>query len=263
MSPSQATLTLKHTIKVEKEGELGSKENEAKPQDGEKLSGELQEECEEKRARERETAGSEGGNRKKNVLVGFAHKGSLILTNPYASALPSIDPSYVQVQVHMLSKKDQKGIPHDNIRNELVTPLAESSKQVDCHVIHRVALGLHSVEKHESFLGSSLVAYVGQFALKDISLLDHVSDVIQNPQVSIHSCNIDHDIEHISLSLCDANCATSFAQGNHMLGKLLNKGATLYLLVYGTEAVIPAEVEIPSLQFIVEVDIDDDEWVKT
>ena len=40
-------------------------------------------------------------------------------------------------------------------------------------------------------------------------------------------------------------------------------GATPYLLVFGTEAVIPAEVEIPSLRFIVEAEIGDDEWVKT
>ncbi|PHU26348.1 hypothetical protein BC332_04680 [Capsicum chinense] len=39
-------------------------------------------------------------------------------------------------------------------------------------------------------------------------------------------------------------------------------GATPYLLVYGTEAVIPAEVEIPSLRIILEAKIDDDEWVK-
>ncbi|XP_060179392.1 uncharacterized protein LOC132609432 [Lycium barbarum] len=40
-------------------------------------------------------------------------------------------------------------------------------------------------------------------------------------------------------------------------------GATPYLLVYGTEAVIPAEVEIPSLRIIEEAGIDDNEWVKT
>ncbi|XP_070008257.1 uncharacterized protein [Nicotiana sylvestris] len=39
--------------------------------------------------------------------------------------------------------------------------------------------------------------------------------------------------------------------------------ATPYLLVYGTEVVIPAEVEIPSLQIVAEAGIDDDEWVKT
>ncbi|XP_070020161.1 uncharacterized protein [Nicotiana sylvestris] len=40
-------------------------------------------------------------------------------------------------------------------------------------------------------------------------------------------------------------------------------GATPYLLVYGTEAVILAEVEIPSLWIVAEAKIDDDEWVKT
>ncbi|XP_060200749.1 uncharacterized protein LOC132629021 [Lycium barbarum] len=40
-------------------------------------------------------------------------------------------------------------------------------------------------------------------------------------------------------------------------------GATPYLLVYGIEAVIPAEVEIPSLRIIVEAEIDDTEWVKS
>ena len=39
-------------------------------------------------------------------------------------------------------------------------------------------------------------------------------------------------------------------------------GATPYLLVYGTEAIIPAEVEIPSLRIVAEAEIDDDEWVK-
>ncbi|XP_070005024.1 uncharacterized protein [Nicotiana sylvestris] len=39
--------------------------------------------------------------------------------------------------------------------------------------------------------------------------------------------------------------------------------ATPYLLVYGTETVIPAEVEIPSLRIIVEAEIEDTEWVKT
>ncbi|XP_070002491.1 uncharacterized protein [Nicotiana sylvestris] len=40
-------------------------------------------------------------------------------------------------------------------------------------------------------------------------------------------------------------------------------GTTPYSLVYGTEAVIPKEVEIPSLRIIAEAEIDDDEWVKS
>ncbi|XP_075096396.1 uncharacterized protein LOC142174492 [Nicotiana tabacum] len=40
-------------------------------------------------------------------------------------------------------------------------------------------------------------------------------------------------------------------------------GATPYLLIYGTEAIIPAKDEIPSLRFIVEAEIEDSIWVKT
>nr|XP_009609672.1 uncharacterized protein LOC104103465 [Nicotiana tomentosiformis] len=40
-------------------------------------------------------------------------------------------------------------------------------------------------------------------------------------------------------------------------------GVAPYLLVYCTEVVIPAEVEISSLRIIVEAEIEDDEWVKT
>ncbi|XP_070044825.1 uncharacterized protein [Nicotiana tomentosiformis] len=39
-------------------------------------------------------------------------------------------------------------------------------------------------------------------------------------------------------------------------------GATPYLLVYGTKAVIPAEVEIPSLRIIQEVELSNAEWVQ-
>ncbi|XP_070010362.1 uncharacterized protein [Nicotiana sylvestris] len=36
-----------------------------------------------------------------------------------------------------------------------------------------------------------------------------------------------------------------------------------YMLVYGIEATIPAEVEIPSLRIIQEAELDDAEWMKS
>ncbi|XP_070010693.1 uncharacterized protein [Nicotiana sylvestris] len=54
-----------------------------------------------------------------------------------------------------------------------------------------------------------------------------------------------------------------FALLNYRTTVRTSVGANLYLLVYGTEAVIPAEVESSSLQIVVEAEIDDDEWVKT
>ncbi|PHT77308.1 hypothetical protein T459_20830 [Capsicum annuum] len=55
----------------------------------------------------------------------------------------------------------------------------------------------------------------------------------------------------------------SFAMLGYRTTVRTSIGATPYLLVYGTEAVIPAEVEIPSLRVIIKAEIDDDEWVKT
>ncbi|XP_070057952.1 uncharacterized protein [Nicotiana tomentosiformis] len=40
-------------------------------------------------------------------------------------------------------------------------------------------------------------------------------------------------------------------------------GAIPYLLVYGTEVVIPAEVEIPSLRIIQEAELSDAEWIRS
>ncbi|XP_070039803.1 uncharacterized protein [Nicotiana tomentosiformis] len=40
-------------------------------------------------------------------------------------------------------------------------------------------------------------------------------------------------------------------------------GETPYLLVYGTEAVIPTEVEIPSIRIIQEAELSDAEWVRS
>ncbi|XP_070004207.1 uncharacterized protein [Nicotiana sylvestris] len=42
----------------------------------------------------------------------------------------------------------------------------------------------------------------------------------------------------------------------------ISTGETPYMLVYGREVVIPAEVEIPSLRIIHEEELDDAEWIK-
>ncbi|XP_070018289.1 uncharacterized protein [Nicotiana sylvestris] len=43
----------------------------------------------------------------------------------------------------------------------------------------------------------------------------------------------------------------------------ISTGATPYMLVYGTEAVIPAEVEISSLRIIHETELSDAEWIRS
>ena len=45
-------------------------------------------------------------------------------------------------------------------------------------------------------------------------------------------------------------------------GVRTSTGATPYSLVYGMEAVVPIEVEIPSLRVLREVDLEEAEWVQ-
>ncbi|XP_070004442.1 uncharacterized protein [Nicotiana sylvestris] len=55
----------------------------------------------------------------------------------------------------------------------------------------------------------------------------------------------------------------SFALLGYCTTVRTSTGATPYMLVYGTEAIIPAKVEIPSLRIIQEVELDDAEWVRS
>ncbi|XP_070017183.1 uncharacterized protein [Nicotiana sylvestris] len=74
------------------------------------------------------------------------------------------------------------------------------------------------------------------------------------------------DVKEASTIMDDVH---SGVYGPHMNGYVLAKkilravGATPYSLVYGTEEVIPAKVEITSLRIVAEAEIDNDEWVKT
>ncbi|XP_070023433.1 uncharacterized protein [Nicotiana sylvestris] len=54
----------------------------------------------------------------------------------------------------------------------------------------------------------------------------------------------------------------SFAVLGYRTTVRTSTGETPYMLVYGTEAVIPTEKEIPSLRIIQEAELDDAKWVK-
>nr|XP_033512601.1 uncharacterized protein LOC117277282 [Nicotiana tomentosiformis] len=54
----------------------------------------------------------------------------------------------------------------------------------------------------------------------------------------------------------------SFALLGYLITMRTSTGATSYMLVYNTEVVIPAEVEIPSLRVIQEAKLDDAEWIR-
>ncbi|XP_070003843.1 uncharacterized protein [Nicotiana sylvestris] len=55
----------------------------------------------------------------------------------------------------------------------------------------------------------------------------------------------------------------SFALLGYFTTVRTSTGATPFMLVYDTEAVIPAEVEIPSLRIMQEAELDSAKWVKS
>ncbi|XP_047261799.1 uncharacterized protein LOC107861801 [Capsicum annuum] len=137
MPPPQDPLNQNHPIQLREEMVIESKGDEVSFQDGEKLDVEIQEECEEKKEKEREVAGSEVEKEKNCLIVGFVHKEPLSLPNSKASILPSFDSSYVQVLEEMIIKKDPKGVLHESMRNELEAHLTKSAKKVGCPSLTR------------------------------------------------------------------------------------------------------------------------------
>ena len=60
----------------------------------------------------------------------------------------------------------------------------------------------------------------------------------------------------------DWNEKLLFALHAYRIGVRTSTGATLYSSVYGIEAVLPIEVEIPSLRILREVELEEAEWVQ-
>ena len=54
-----------------------------------------------------------------------------------------------------------------------------------------------------------------------------------------------------------------FALHGYRTSVRTSTGATPFSLVYGMEAVLPIEVEIPSLRVMMDVKLDEAEWVRT
>ncbi|PHT26952.1 hypothetical protein CQW23_33439 [Capsicum baccatum] len=81
----------------------------------------------------------------------------------------------------------------------------------------------------------------------------------ENGIVEVVNKNIKKILQKMVQGSRQWNEKLSFALLGYRTTVRTSKGETSYLLVYGTETVIPVEVEIPSLQVIIESEIDDDE----
>ena len=75
--------------------------------------------------------------------------------------------------------------------------------------------------------------------------------------------NIKKIVQKMVVTYRDWHEMLPFALHGYRTSVRTSTGATLYSLVYGMEAVLPVEVEIPSLRVLLDVKLDEAEWIRT
>ena len=83
-----------------------------------------------------------------------------------------------------------------------------------------------------------------------------------NGAVEAANKNIKRIVEKMTHTYKDWHEMLPFALMAYRTSIRTSTGTTPYSLVYGTEAVLPVEVEIPSLRVLAETDLDEVEWVR-
>ncbi|CAN0916907.1 Retrovirus-related Pol polyprotein from transposon 297 [Linum grandiflorum] len=84
-----------------------------------------------------------------------------------------------------------------------------------------------------------------------------------NGAVEAANKNIKKIVQKMVVTYHDWHEMLPFALHGYRTSVRTSTGATPYQLVYGTEAVLPIEVEIPSLRVLMEAGLEEAEWVKT
>ena len=82
-----------------------------------------------------------------------------------------------------------------------------------------------------------------------------------NGTVEAANKNIKRIIEKMTITYKDWHEMLPFALMAYRTSIRTSTGVTPYSLVYGIEAVLPIEVEIPSLRVLFETDLDEAEWI--
>ncbi|XP_022751298.1 uncharacterized protein LOC111299998 [Durio zibethinus] len=83
-----------------------------------------------------------------------------------------------------------------------------------------------------------------------------------NGAVEAANKNIKRILEKMTETYKDWHEKLSFALHAYRTSVRTSTGATPFSLVYGMEAVLPVEVEIPSLRVLMEVELEEAEWVR-
>ncbi|EOX95167.1 RNA-directed DNA polymerase (Reverse transcriptase), Ribonuclease H [Theobroma cacao] len=84
-----------------------------------------------------------------------------------------------------------------------------------------------------------------------------------NGAVEAANKNIKKIVEKMTEVYKDWHEKLPFALHAYRTSVRTSTGATPYSLVYGAEAVLPVEVEIPSLRVLMEAELEDAEWVRS
>ena len=83
-----------------------------------------------------------------------------------------------------------------------------------------------------------------------------------NGAVDAANKNIKKIIQKMVVTYKDWHEMLSFALHGYRTSVRTSTGATPFSLVYGMEAVLPFEVEIPSLRVLMEVQLEEAEWIQ-
>ena len=83
-----------------------------------------------------------------------------------------------------------------------------------------------------------------------------------NGAVEAANKNIKKIIQKMVITCKDWHEMLSFALHAYRTAVRTSTGTTLYALVYGMEAVMPLEVEIPSLRVLMDSGLEEVEWAK-
>ncbi|RDX67932.1 Pol polyprotein, partial [Mucuna pruriens] len=84
-----------------------------------------------------------------------------------------------------------------------------------------------------------------------------------NGAVKAANKNIKKIVQKMVVTYKDWHDMLPYALHGYHTSMQTSTGATPYSLVYGTEAVLLVEVEIPSLRILVEVELEDAEWIQS
>jgi hypothetical protein len=144
---------------------------------------------------------------------------------------------------------------------------ANVTKQVVARFIKREIICRYGVpERIITDNGSNLNNKMMKELCKDFKIEHHKSSPYipkMNGVLEAANKNIKKNEQKMVMTYKDWHEMLPFALHGYRTSVRTSTGETPYSLVYGMEAVLPVEVEIPSLRVLLDVKLDEAEWIRT